>query len=173
VNTLTVKLPNVKGSGGRKGYNLLVVGTKGDDEFQGEYLESETAEMLPGDLVLAVKPIGNAHDHKIGAVLYRADGSAENNLRALAVRTDWPQCKPFLVGKCAGLLADRPVPESSDHDLLTQSVDAAGQTLEAVRTLEAALTKAMQDDGLLMHEVQGIVSQVLAKHIQKNVIAKS
>jgi hypothetical protein len=137
MNPIRVNLPSVKGSGSRKGWNKLIVGTKGGDEFQCEILEGDSAEMLPGDLLLSVKPVGTANDNKMGAVLYRADPQAENNLRTLVVRTDWPHCKEFLVSKCDGLLSQRPTPGiepasvTTDPQVIVDFRAAAGAALQA------------------------------------------
>jgi hypothetical protein len=142
MNPIRVKLPGVKGSGSRKGWNKLIVGTKGSDEFQGEFLDGDSAEMLPGDLLLSVKPIGMASSNSMGAVLYRADPLAENNLRTLVVRTDWPHCKEFLVGKCDGLLAQRPTPGMEPALVATDPQVIADFRAAAVAALQAGFNMA-------------------------------
>lgn len=164
---LQVNLPDVTGPGGRKGWNKLVVGIKNGTDFQGEYLEGDKAEMLPGDLLLSVRPIGKAKDHKQGALLYVADDNAENNLRNLVVRADWPQCQEFLAQRCEGLLAGRIAPgECPQCDEAPSQVAIVVKEAPEILGLRVATCVALAN-GVDPAEVQQIVSNAIASYAGK------
>jgi hypothetical protein len=110
MNPIKVRLPAVEGTGGRKGWNKLVVGVKDNDELQGEFLEGGEAEILPGDVLVTVKPTGNARDKGFGVIVWLAADQAHGNLRPVRTRTDWPACKEIIARDVRHFLELRPAP---------------------------------------------------------------
>jgi len=173
---LQVNLPDVSGPGGRKGHNKLVVGIKNGDELQGENLEGDKAEMLPGDLLLSIRPLGKAKDHhNWGVLLYVADDKAENNLRNLVVRTDWPQCKEFIARRCEGLLSGRTqpgqCPECGDAGSIAAvdvpEVEAASDpVMQATLDAREAIIRALEL-GVSRCELQTILTAAIVAHARK------
>lgn len=178
MNPITVKLPNVKASGGRKGWNKLIVGVNQAGDMQGEFLEGDMAEMLPGDVLLSVKPIGTASSHEHGVLIYVADEQAHGNLKLRRSRTDWPACKDIVAADVHGMLKLRPEPDAEcpacDAELglpaafdvqiggLDDSVDCAA--IGAIKDFREAADRAIRS---------GIPGQVLAQVVWRVVAERT
>lgn len=91
---VTVMLPPVRASGGRTGFNQAVTGVGDDGNITGERTAYEgVIEMLPGDLLLNVRPAGGAKDSRKNAALFyvQRDGSL-----GLILCLPWPEDKDRL-----------------------------------------------------------------------------
>ena len=140
---IKVRTPNVKGSGNRVGWCKVVTGIKGDD-VQGEFAEGDTPiEMLPGDLLLVLQPIGYAKERTKKAILYAAtdDAREPSGLKQLFVTTQWPEAKASVANIAAKLLARRKPPSSVTESPPIQMQNRCRSLL--ARTCQAAVMNAV------------------------------